>query len=225
MRRLVVLRPEPGASATVERARMMGLDAFAKPLFEIAPLGWEVPIADKFDVLLLTSANAVRYGGPGLQSLKALPVHAVGEATAAVAREAGFEIASCGDGGVDQLLDTVPPNLRLLHLCGEHRIAPTVQGAIEAIAVYRSVERPMADDFKQVEGAVIAIHSPRAGKRLAELADQAGLDRTTIRIAAISTAAATAAGTGWERIEAAESPDDAVLLALTARLCDKPVRT
>jgi uroporphyrinogen-III synthase len=223
MRRLVVLRPEPGASATVERARAMGLEAFAMPLFEIEPVDWEVPSADQFDGLLLTSANAVRYGGAGLGLLSALPVYAVGEATAAVARQAGFEIASCGNGGVDRLLETVPSDLRLLHLCGEHRIAPGVEREVTPIAVYRSIERAIPGDFKQIEGDVVAVHSPRAARRLAELADDLRIDRATIRLAAISTAAATAAGTGWELIEAAETPDDAALLALAARLCDKPV--
>ena len=40
MRRVLVLRPEPGASATVERARRLGLDAVAIPLFEIEPVAW-----------------------------------------------------------------------------------------------------------------------------------------------------------------------------------------
>ena len=45
MRRVLVLRPEPGASATVERARQRGLDAVAMPLFEIEPVAWEAPEA------------------------------------------------------------------------------------------------------------------------------------------------------------------------------------
>ena len=72
MRRVLVLRPEPGASATVERARERGLDAVAIPLFEIEPLAWEAPEAGSFDGLLLTSANAVRHGGEGLASLRGL---------------------------------------------------------------------------------------------------------------------------------------------------------
>jgi uroporphyrinogen-III synthase len=68
---------------------------------------------------------------------------------------------------------------------------------------------------------VVAVHSPRAGKRLAEL----GMDRSTVRIAAISPAAATAAGPGWERCEAADGPNEEALLALAARLCDNPPQT
>src|SRR5687767_8581448 len=89
MRRLAILRPEPGASATVSRAAAIGLDAFAMPLFEIEPLAWEAPEPTAFDALLLTSANAVRCGGQALERLRGLPVHAVGEATAEAARRAG----------------------------------------------------------------------------------------------------------------------------------------
>src|SRR4051794_25280604 len=104
MRRLVVLRPEPGASATAERARMLGLEPVMVPLFEVEPVAWQAPDAARFDALLLTSANAVRMGGEELSKLRRLPVHAVGEATARSALDAGFDVASLGDAGVDRLL-------------------------------------------------------------------------------------------------------------------------
>jgi uroporphyrinogen-III synthase len=44
----------------------------------------------------------------------------------------------------------------------------------------------------------------------------------TIQLAAISEAAAQAAGSGWEEIGVAEKPNDGDLLALAARLCQKP---
>ena len=221
MRRLVILRPEPGASATAARARAIGLDAIAMPLFEVEPAAWEVPEPGGFDALLLTSANAVRTGGGGLERLLGLPVYAVGEATAAAALDAGFKVAASGDGGVEQLLGAMPAGLRLLHLCGEQRVEPEASLAITAIPVYRSAELPMPSEFARIGGQVAAVHSPRSGRRLAELADRAGVDRGTVRIAAISPAAASAAGPGWERCEAAQSPGEAALLALAARLCDK----
>ena len=104
MRRLIVLRPEPGASATVERARALGLDAVAIPLFRIEPIAWTAPDAGQFEGLLLTSARGVRHGGDQLERLRGLPVYVVGEATAEVARAAGFDIASQGEAGVDRLL-------------------------------------------------------------------------------------------------------------------------
>jgi uroporphyrinogen-III synthase len=48
-------------------------------------------------------------------------------------------------------------------------------------------------------------------------------DRGDILIAAISPAAAEAAGVGWGVVEAAGEPSDDALLALAARLCNKPV--
>src|SRR5256885_1312038 len=124
MKRLVVLRPEPGASETVRKARQRGFDAVPLSLFEVEPVAWEVPDISRFDALLLTSAQAVFQGGAGLNALKSLPVYAVGAATAEAARDAGFEIATTGDRGVDDLLSKTSPRVKLLHVCGEHRRAP-----------------------------------------------------------------------------------------------------
>ena len=218
MRRLLVLRPEPGATATVERARKLGLDALSVPLFEIEPVAWEAPEPAAFDGLLLTSANAVRFGGEGLHALRGLPVHAVGEATAEAARALGFDIASAGESGVDRLLDSIDPDLRLLHLCGADRHeAASPRQAITATVVYRSkpVESP---DLSAAGGSVALLHSPRAAERFAQLVQQ----RASIAVAAISPSAAQAAGDGWEAVESANAPTDDALLALAARLCNKP---
>jgi uroporphyrinogen-III synthase len=222
MRRVVVLRPEPGASATAERARERGLDPIVLPLFEVEPVVWQAPDPDGFDGLLLTSANAVRMGGDQLKGLRGLPVHAVGEATARAAREAGFDIANTGEAGIDRLLGSIGPTLKLLHLCGEHRRTPQgVRQRIQAIPVYRSNER-RGVDVRQAGDGVVLIHSPRAGRRFAALVDQAGCERNSFAIAAISNAAAESSGDGWAQIEVAETPDEDALLALAARLCNKP---
>jgi uroporphyrinogen-III synthase len=215
MRRVLVLRPEPGASATVERARQRGLDAVAVPLFEVKPVAWEVPDPGAFDALLLTSANAVRHGGPGLAALRGLPVYAVGEATAEAARTAGFMIAATGDAGVERLLGSIDPDLKLLHLAGEERTETA--GKLTSVTVYRAreIERP---DLSAAAGAAVLIHSPRAGRRLAELVGV----RDAVAIVAISAAAAEAVGSGWEIVESAPQPTDEALLALAARLCNNP---
>jgi uroporphyrinogen-III synthase len=124
MSRVIVLRPEPSAAATIERALQQGLEPIAIPLFEIERVAWRAPDPSAFDGLLLTSANAVRQGGEELARLRGLPVYAVGSSTAEVARAAGFDIASTGEAGVDRLLGSIEPEVRLLHLCGENRRAP-----------------------------------------------------------------------------------------------------
>jgi uroporphyrinogen-III synthase len=216
MRRLLVLRPEPGASATVERALQRGLEAVAFPLFEVEALAWEPPDIAGFDGLLLTSANAVRFAGERLERLRALPVYAVGRTTADAARGAGFDVSATGDDGADRLLSSIEPELDLLHLCGEDRREPSDhRQRITPLPVYRAkpLEQP---DLSAAAGSVALIHSPRAGRRFAELVE----DRRLTAIAAISAAAAEAAGDGWETVESAAEPNDEALLALAARLCN-----
>jgi uroporphyrinogen-III synthase len=214
MRKLLLLRPEPGLSASAERARAIGLDVATCPLFCVEPVEWLAPEPTDYDALLLTSANAVRYGGAGLAKLRALPAHAVGGATAAAAREAGFHVETIGIGGVADLLASLPASVNLLHLAGEDRRDAAGRQLIDTRIVYRSAPIEMPG-LPPLDGLIVAVHSPRAGARLDELADC----RVDTAIAAISTAAAEACGRGWERIEVAERPDDPSLLALAAMLC------
>lgn len=218
MSRVLVLRPEPGATHTVEEARERHLDAFAIPLFEVQPVAWEAPEPSAFDGLLLTSANAVRCGGEQLFKLRGLKAYAVGVATAEAAGEAGFDVAASGDAGVDRLLSSIEPDLKLLHLCGADRQSPNeAKQEITAVTVYRS-DVIASPDLSAAPESVALVHSPRAGRRFAELID----DRATISIAAISAAGAEAVGTGWKAVAAAEVPTDDALLALAARLCNNP---
>jgi uroporphyrinogen-III synthase len=217
MRNIVILRPEPGASKTFEKAVAQGLNAVKLPLFEIEPLAWVPPNLSDFDGLLVTSANAIRQAGAGLERLKSLPVYAVGQATAEAAEEAGFKVAKAGIAGVRNLLGKIHSDLRLLHLAGEDRIDPRrAWQKITAVPVYRSrVIDPV--DPGGLEGSVVLVHSPRAGERLAEIAHE----RSTIAVAAISRAAAQTCGGGWKQIAFVTRPNDIALLALAARLCEK----
>ena len=214
MRKLVLLRPEPGLAVSAERARRLGLDVIAAPLFRVEPVAWSPPDSSAYDALLLTSAYAVRHGGGGLDLLKGLPVHAVGAATAEAAHNAGFIVASVGEGGVEALLHDLPTGLRLLHLAGQDHFDVSSGHHIDRRIVYRSavIERPQ---LPTLDGVVVAVHSPRAGARLSVIA---GPGRGTA-IAAISAAAAQACGSGWASIDIAATPADASLLALAARLC------
>ncbi len=218
MKRVLVLRPEPGASVTLEKARQRGFDAVAIALFEIEPVEWKAPDPGQFDALLLTSSNAVRNAGKQLDLFERLPAYAVGAATAEAALKAGLHLVATGNSGVDQLLRSIPANLRLLHLCGEDRkeVAQASQ-LITSIVVYRA--RPTATpDLSDASFGIALIHSPRAGRRFAKLVG----DRHSISIAAISSNAASAVGQGWQKVAVAAQPTDEALLALAARLCNNP---
>jgi uroporphyrinogen-III synthase len=218
MRSVLVLRPEPGASATVGRASALGLDPIVVPLFRVEPVEWQAPDTSGFDGLLLTSANALRFGGEQLEGLRGLQAYAIGEATAEAARAAGFVLAATGRADVDRLLGSIGARLKLLHLCGADRRQPVgARQSITPIVVYRAKPIP-APDLSAAPGGVALIHSPRAGRRFAGLVG----DRSSIAIAAISLAAADAVGSGWKTIDVAGQPSDEALLALAARLCNKP---
>jgi uroporphyrinogen-III synthase len=217
MRRVLVLRPEPGASETLERAGNLGLEAVSIPLFEVEPVTWELPDPRKFDGVLLTSANAARLAGERVNELRHLPAYTVGEVTAEAARSVGLDVVGTGDSGVDNLLDSIAPSVRLLHLAGEDRKVPASVHNVTQITVYRS--KPVAaPDLTDVRATIALIHSPRAACRFAELVN----DRASIAIVAISPAAAEAAGHGWKSVHVAERPADDALLALAAWLCNKP---
>lgn len=221
MRQLVILRPEPAASNSLERASALGLEAIAIPLFEVRPLAWTPPDPAAFDAVMATSANALRHGGAALEQYLQLPLHAVGEATAEAARKAGFANVTAGGGDVGALLGSLPTGLRLFYPCGRERrdLSHTLQ-AILSVPVYAAEELPMPDGFAHFTDSVLAVHSPRAGARLAELIPSS--DRSNLRIAAISAAAAQAAGSGWGDVASAAEPSDGALLELAARLCEKP---
>ena len=222
-RAIAVLRPEPGNTATAAAIEALGLTAIRLPLFEVHAIDWVAPDASRFDALLLTSANAPRHAGPGLAGLRSLPVHAVGDATAAAARDAGLEVVAVGDRDGAALVAAAAASgvRRGLLLGGRDRALASDPIIAEAIAVYAS--DPMAvpvEALDRLTGSVVMVHSPRAARRVADLIDRAGIDRRTVRLAAISAAAAQAAGDDWDRIAAAATPDDAALTALARALAD-----
>jgi uroporphyrinogen-III synthase len=223
VRPLLVLRPEPGAAATLARAVAAGFDAVAAPLFMVAPIAWEPPDPRDFDALMLTSAHAVRLAGTALVRFHPLPVFAVGEATAAAALSAGFARVEAGAGDAAALVARMAGAgvAHALHLAGrEHRRIDDAPVRITRVIVYGADPVPALPPAARAaldRGAVALLHSPRAGALLADLAERAGIDRNVVRVVAISAAAAR----DWPAAAVAATPTDDALLAAAARLCQK----
>ena len=221
---LLVLRPEPGAAATAARAIAAGWHVIAAPLFTTAAEPWDAPDAGEHDALMLTSAQAVRHAGAALNLYRALPVYAVGEATGVAAMEAGFADIRMGDADAALLVTMMVRDgiKHPLHLAGrEHRILDAAPIPIARRIVYAAdpvTELPAAARAAIDARAVALIHSQRAGAVFADLLTKAGIDPGTVRIAAISGAAAAGA---WRAVKIAEAPNDVALLAAAARLCEK----
>lgn len=224
---LIVIRPEPGCSASTAAARAARIEAHAFPLFEIAAKSWEATSPEGFDALLVGSANVFRHGGPGLRGLLGLPVLVVGESTGAAARAAGFQVAATGSGGLQRLLDTMPKEYRrVLRLAGDERIALTVPKHLhlEERVVYISRPVPFPPELAALlrAPAIIALHSADAARHLTAQCVSHAIRRAPLRLAALSPRIAAAAGDGWGEVAAAPMPDDKALLALARQMCQDP---
>lgn len=218
-RPLVVLRPEPGTTRTAGLIAARGGRAIRLPLFTVVPLAWTPPPPERFDALMLTSANAIRFAGPALAQYHALPVLAVGEATAAAARSAGLGVVLTGDGDARALMAAASERglVAPLHLAGRDRAA----SGVAAVSVYASDAIPIDPaNIRACEEAVVLLHSARAATRFAKLVDGASVDRASVRLAALSTVVLLAAGTGWGASIAVDRPVDAVLVDAALALAD-----
>lgn len=227
MMRLLVLRPQSGADATVRRAKALGLDAVATPLFALQPIAWNAPEPSAFDAILFTSANALRMAGEALARYHDLPAFAVGDATAEAAQKVGFSEIITGDAdGVAIVAQAIAHGkTRLLHLAGRDHIDLADQGAsITRHIVYASEAVDALPDLARKairDGAVVLLHSARAAALFAELAEAADINPSNVKLACLSPAICAAAGEGWKAAVAAPSPTDQALLAIAARLCDQ----
>lgn len=221
-KRVLVLRPEPGMTATLEAARTLGLDTTGHALSEIRPRGWLCPDPASFDALLIGSANAIRHGGAQLAQLSEKPVYAVGQATAEVAQQAGFRIAMRGTGGLQKVLDALSEPVRFLRLTGHERVpldVPDGVTMIEAIA-YGSVSLPLdpADELLRSGDTIALLHSASTAAHFAAECDRLSLPRSTIALAGLGLRITDAAGEGWRAIHIPARPNDAELLAMVASL-------
>jgi uroporphyrinogen-III synthase len=214
-----VLRPEPGNRVTAAAIEAAGRIAIRLPLFETRSVAWAAPDPARFDSVILTSANAIRHGGAHLDRLLGLPVHAVGEVTAEAARRYGMGVVAVGDSGAAMLLERAEAAgvRRALHLAGRDR--SIAEGGIVAavVTVYSSDALPIAHVMaERLNGSVAMVQSARAAARLRELA----LDRSTVMLAAISSAVAEAAGSGWERVKTPAAASTEALIGTAFALAD-----
>lgn len=224
MTQLIIVRPEPGATATLHAARSLGLEAQAYPIFAVRPIPWAPVAREEVDAVILGSANAIRHGGAALNDLRGLPGYCVGQTTADAAQAAGFPVARIGTGGLQHVLNAVAPeHRRLLRLAGVSRVPLTLPPGVtmETRAVYASVPMPMGTPLDQAlkQPAVVMLHSGDAAEHFAAICNEAEVERPRIALAVIGPRVAQVAGEGWASVQTAELPSDAALLALARRMC------
>ena len=219
---VIVIRPEPGCSATLAAACELGLETRGFPLFRIVAQNWQAPPAQAIDAVLLGSANTLRCAGENLALYAGKPAYVVGEATASAAAAAGFTIAASGSGGLQDVVGAIT-HARLLRLTGEEFVTLELPPGIELTEriVYASQAQPMPAALAEMLAvpAVVMLHSGAAARHFGAECARLGLDRGRLTLAVIGPRVAEAAGPGWCRIGAAPEPSDHALLALATRLC------
>lgn len=226
---LVIVRPEPGAAATLQAARAMGLTAHAHPIFTIRPVPWTPVPRDQLDAVILGSANAVRHGGAGLTALQGLPAYCVGRTTALAAKEAGFDVVRTGAGGLQHVLALLAPeHRRLLRLAGASRVPLSLPAGttMETRVVYEAVAMPLSETLRRLleQPAVVMLHSGEAASHFGALCAGALATRAHIKLAVIGPRVSRLVGPGWAAVETAGQPSDAALLALAAQMCQDPAK-
>lgn len=226
-RRVLVTRPEPGASATAARLAEDGFEPVVLPLTQIVAVA-PAALPDRIDALIVTSANAFRHAPKALmESLRDLPLHVVGAKTA---EAAGREVASVAPDAktlAEMLLHRLRPASHVLHLTGRVR-RPDLKRALEAeghsvaeIELYdaRAAEFS-ADEIGTKLGAepfwAALVYSQRGGESLSGIVAAAPSSFESTIFVCISAEAA--AGLKQRRTAVAATPDEAGMLARLAEL-------
>jgi uroporphyrinogen-III synthase len=106
---ILVTRPQPDNEATGASLRARGFEVLLAPMLRFEPLALPDEPAADYAAVIVTSANALRAVEPqlGEYGLLGLPLFAVGERTAAAARQAGFGTVISADGDGADLRDLV----------------------------------------------------------------------------------------------------------------------
>lgn len=104
---MLVTRPDPDASDTAARLGALGIEGVPCPLLVHQTLDVSLPEPKGFAALVLTSANALRALDERgvLARYRTLPVYSVGNRTAAMARDMGFDTVTSADGAFADLVE------------------------------------------------------------------------------------------------------------------------
>ncbi|TPK82259.1 uroporphyrinogen-III synthase [Mesorhizobium sp. B2-4-12] len=233
MLRVLVTRPEPGASRTARRLQDKGFQPVLLPLTETVALPGDARlVADDAVAVAVTSANAVRHAPKEMMAaLAALPCHAVGTRTAEAARKAGLLSVFEGSGDAESLADGIVaafPGKTVVYLCGRVRF-PMFEQRLEAAGVrVRAVETydtfpvPYSDAtiLARLSGEpvdAVLLYSAKAAVALQVLAARSalkGLFEKTRVFALSARIAAAFADSAGKSIRIAARPDEEAMLAL-----------
>lgn len=223
--RLLLTRPAGDSARTARVLEEKGAECLIWPLTRIVPVSGPVDVPPPTEAILFTSTNAVR-AFAAASGRRDLPVLAVGDRTAASAREAGFSKVTNAQGDARDLARLAKASRwrRFLHPRGREAgsgLADTLSAAgltVEAPVVYAAepaggpppgVTRAFADGAMDL----VTIWSPRNAAILCEWLSAAAPPLGGTDLLGISEAAvAPLRGAGFRRVAVAARPNAAGML-------------
>jgi uroporphyrinogen-III synthase len=230
LKRVLITRPEPGATETATRLTALGLLPVIAPVLSIVARDIHVP--DYVAAVLLTSRNAVTACPPSLHNR---PVFAVGAATAARAAEAGFSHVFNADGDAQALSKLVASTLsseagplflptgqgqgtNLAASLRERGFTVLRRVAYQAVCV-PALPEAVATHLRQRQLTAAMFFSGQTSRHFVHLLQAARLSDAVRDVEAVSIserAAMALRSLPWRRISVAATPNqDAMLVLLT----------
>ena len=232
--RALITRPKEDSAAIAERLEELGIEPVIEPLMTVEPVADPEIDLDGVQAILLTSRNGVRALAGAIER-RDIAVYAVGDSTAELARDSGFETVDSAGGDSDSLADLVRRRLKpedgaLLHAAGA-AVAGDLAGVLTADGY--DVRRREVYATRQVaalsvaacgllsEGGIdlVLFFSPRTAQIFVGLVNQAGLAESCADITAVCLSRAVAHSVrplGWREIFVAEQPNLSSMIEVAA---------
>ena len=227
---ILVTRPQPDNERTGANLRARGFDVLLAPMlrFEPVPLRQQ-HLGEDYAAVIVTSANALRaveaqLAGSGLLDL---PLFAVGDRTAAAAREAGFGTVVSAGGDAGDLRDLVQKAKRLrarplLYLAGadlshdlagelsEHGFTVVTQTTYR-MAASSDLPSDVLDAIADNRVEAVLHYSARSATAFIGAVRAAGVEISALALPQCcisATVAATLRDAGASRVTVASTPDE-----------------
>jgi uroporphyrinogen-III synthase len=239
---ILVTRPHPDNEATAESLRVRGHAVLLAPALKFEPVVFHDKGEASYGAILVTSANAIRAVAPQLRdlSLLKLPLFAVGEHTAAAARDAGFARVIVAGGDAASLRDKVMQSARdkvlkkkstLLYLAGAD-LSRDLGDELDAegfsvvtqttyrMAPVKHLPREVCEGFAAHGVEAVLHYSRRSARAFLDAARDEGVEISALAIpqCCLSEAVASALrDAGASQVLVAATPDENALFATLER--------
>jgi len=239
---ILVTRPAPDNETTAADLRARGYQVLLAPALRCEPIPLPPGADAGYGAVIVTSANALRAVAAQLKNhpLLRLPVFAVGDKTAATARQVGFGEVISAEGDAQALRDLVVEaigvlagarDLPLLYLAGAE-LSRDLEGELGARGIdivtrttYRMVPEPdlpreVCEAFA-VSGIEAVLHySAGSARAFLEASRAAGVEIAALAAPQCCLSASVAQvlrDAGASRVRVAPAPNEQSLLAALAR--------